>query len=183
MIPNPANVCESVQNEVAARIMTASIFQNLKMPDGSPWQVRTEDEAVVEEIFRQYIAECGLCVIVHSPQGDFKPEYQFASGGPMLDPMKFEVSISEAVMFNRNGGTGIRIMLALQTVLQMLNNWSPASVRKPIFLQGIERGPSSGIPLKNPALYDLPDGTAIVAIRRVKCEIPAVSIGLASISP
>jgi hypothetical protein len=167
MIDNPANMFEMLQNETADRIMDAAIFQNLQMPDGTPWEVRTEDEGVVEEIFRQYIDACGLSIIVHSPTGTFAREWRLTDNGPRLDPLEFDVAISEAVIFNRSLGTKVRIMSAVEAVLQMIKNWTPPSINIPIF----------PLRLVKDETQLLPDGTTVVIKRRIECEIPGVPLG------
>jgi hypothetical protein len=172
MIENPANMFEALQNETAARIMTATIFQNLQMPDGTPWEVRTEDEGVVEEIFRQYIDACGLSVIVRSPTGAFNKDFRLTDNGPRLSPLEFDISIGEAVLFNRNFGTKIRIMSAVQAVLQMIKNWTPPSINIAIY----------PLRLVKDETQLLPDGTTVVVKRRIECEIPGVPLGPADIA-
>lgn len=167
MIENPANKFEALQNETADRIMQATIFQNLQMPDGTPWEVRTEDEGVVEEIFKQYIDACGLSVIVRSPTGSFNKDFRLTDNGPRLDPLEFDVAISEAVIFNRNFGTKIRIMSAVQATVQMIKNWTPPSINIPIF----------PLRLVKDETQLLADGTTVVIKRRIECEIPGVSLG------
>lgn len=167
MIENPANMFESLQNETATRIMQATIFQNLQMPDGTPWEVRTEDEGVVEETFRQYIDACGLSVIVRSATGAFAKEWRLTDNGPRMDPLEFDVSISEAVIFNRNLGTKVRIMSAVQAAVQMIKNWTPPSINIPIFPLRLVKDESQL----------LADGTTVVVKRRIECEIPGVPLG------
>lgn len=167
MIVNPANEFETIQNEVAQRIMSAEIFQNLTMPDGTPWVVLTEDEGAVESVFRDYIANCGLGIRVNCPLGSFDPAYLFNSSGPRFSPMEFDVLINEAVLYNRNGGTGVRLSSATKAVAQMLMNWTPPTTNIPIRVLRIVSDKSEL----------LPDGNAIVMKRRVECDIPGVPLG------
>jgi hypothetical protein len=54
--------------------------------------------------------------------------------GPIISPLQFAVSISEAVIFNRSElGTGIRLHKALVTILGTLHGFVPASVGTPIY--------------------------------------------------
>jgi hypothetical protein len=169
MIANATSISAKLQNETAARIMTASLFQNLKMPDGTAWEVRTEDEGIVEELFKQYIANTGgLLIVVNSPTGVFNKDYRLTGNGPVIDPFEFDISLSEAVMFNRNLGTKIPIMDAMEIVTQMIKNWTPSSItNKPIW------------PLRwvKDETQLLADGTTTIVRRRIECEITGVELG------
>jgi hypothetical protein len=93
MIADADNVFETLQNEIAAEIASKALFQDIELPDGTPWRVLTEDEGDVEYMFEHMISACGLSVIVQSPTAHTAsgtkpvPEVQF-------DPLSVAVSIS-----------------------------------------------------------------------------------------
>jgi hypothetical protein len=132
MIANPDNVFEHLQNEIAMVLMGRDLFFNLRMPDGTNWQVLTEDEGDIEYLFTQMISVAGLSVIVQSPIA------HSASGTkpiptPQFDPMTIAVSISEAVIFNRSAqGTKVRVMRATYEVISTLHTFKPYSINKPL---------------------------------------------------
>jgi len=131
MIADPDNIFETVQNDIATELMSRALFQNIDMPDGSAWVVLTEDEGDIEYLFTKMISDCGLSVIVQSPivhtAAGTKPvpEVQF-------NPLSIAVSISEAVIFNRAGGTGVRVMRAAYEVISTLHTFKPPSLNKPL---------------------------------------------------
>jgi hypothetical protein len=131
MIENPDNIFEQVQNDIATELMSKALFQSLRLPDGTDWRVLTEDEGDIEFLFEKMISDCGLSVIVQSPTAHTAsgtkpvPEVQF-------DPLSIAVSISEAVIFNRAGGTGVRVMRATKEVISALHTFRPSSLNKPL---------------------------------------------------
>lgn len=132
MIADPDNVFEHLQNDIAAALMARPLFFNIKLPDGTPFQVLTEDEGDIEFLFTKWISDCGLSVIVQSPTA------HTASGtkpipAPQFDPLSIAVSVSEAVIFNRGeGGTRVRVMRAAYEIISTLHTFKPASLNKPL---------------------------------------------------
>jgi hypothetical protein len=51
---------------------------------------------------------------------------------PQFDPLSIAVSVSEPVIFNRAGGTGVRVMRAAYEVLSTLHTYKPPSINKPL---------------------------------------------------
>jgi hypothetical protein len=134
MITDPAKLFEEVQNEVAARIKARPLFQGLKMPDGADFDVLTEDEGEPEMLFTQQVAQAGLCILVQSPTGKLTS----TDGGLVLEanPLVLAVSISEAVIFNRdpNGtGTKVRLMKAVIEVFKAVHRFAPPSLQTKLF--------------------------------------------------
>ena len=132
MIADADNVFELLQNDIAAAIAAQDLFQDILLPDGTPWRVLTEDEGDIEFMFTQMISACGLSVIVQSPTAHTAsgtkpvPEVQF-------DPLSVAVSISEAIIFNRGAdGTGVRLMRATKEIISALHTFKPASLNKPL---------------------------------------------------
>lgn len=132
MIVDADNVFEILQNEIAAELMLQDLFQDILLPDGTAFQVLTEDEGDIEFMFTKMIADCGLAVIVQSPTA------HSASGTkpiptPQFDPLSIAVSVSEAIIFNRGEqGTGVRVMQATYEVIATLHTFKPASINKPL---------------------------------------------------
>jgi hypothetical protein len=125
MIENPAKLFEEVQNEVAARIKARPLFAGLKFPDGSDFDVLTEDEGDPEMLFTQQVANTGLCILVQAPAGKFTTSSEVLYANPLV----LAVSISEAVLFNRDpnitGNTKIRLMKAALEVLKAVHRYAP----------------------------------------------------------
>src|SRR5258708_23530623 len=111
MIPDPQNVFEELQNDVAAQLMATAPFSTIAFPDGRAFKVLTEDEGDIQFEYDTMIAQLGLALVVHGPSGkvtltDLR--------GPLID-LGFDVWISEAPVFNRSPlGTGIRLMRAMK---------------------------------------------------------------------
>lgn len=129
MITDADNVYEILQNEIAAELMTKALFQGIDMPDGSAWRVLTEDEGDVEFMFEKMISDCGLSVIVQSPTSEVNAG-SAAIPTPQLT-LSVAISISEAIEFNRQGGTGVRCMRAV-TAVETLHDFKPPSINKPL---------------------------------------------------
>ena len=136
MIPNPENVFELLQNDIATQLMATAPFSTIKMPDGSPFNVLTEDEGDIQFEFDAMIAQLGLAIVVHAPTGAIE---QPDLPGPLITKLGFDVWISEAPVFNRNtdGGnpyaTGVRLMKATTVVLGTLHGFQPQSIGSPIY--------------------------------------------------
>jgi hypothetical protein len=130
MIENPAKLFEEVQNEVAARIKARPLFAGLKFPDGSDFDVLTEDEGDPEMLFTQQVANTGLCILVQAPAGKFTTSSEVLYANPLV----LAVSISEAVLFNRDpnitGNTKIRLMKAALEVLKAVHRYAPPSLQR-----------------------------------------------------
>lgn len=132
MILDPANVFETLQNEIATELMAQELFQDIDMPDGTAWAVLTEDEGDIEFMYSKMISDCGLSVIVQSPTA------RTASGTKPIptvqfDPLSIAVSVSEAIIFNRSEvGTQVRVMQAAYEVISTLHTFKPASINKPL---------------------------------------------------
>lgn len=142
MIPDPQNVFEELQNDVAAKLMATSPFDTIKMPDGSPFNVLTEDEGDIQFEYDSMIAQLGLSIVVHSPTGEIaQPDL----GGtkvvdgvmyliPLITKLGFDVWISEAPLFNRSPlGTRVRLAKAMAMVIGLLHGFQPQSTRSPIY--------------------------------------------------
>ena len=135
MIPDPQNVFEQLQNDVAAKLMATSPFNSIAMPDGSPFNVLTEDEGDIQADFDLQIAQLGLAITVRAPTGRIE---QPDLPGPLITKLGFDVWISEAPVFNRqpNGATsatGIRLMKATTIVLGTLHGFQPDSIKSPVY--------------------------------------------------
>ena len=135
MIPDPQNVFEQLQNDVAAKLMDTSPFNSIAMPDGSPFNVLTEDEGDIQADFDLQIAQLGLAITVRAPTGRIE---QPDLPGPLITKLGFDVWISEAPVFNRqpNGATsatGIRLMKATTIVLGTLHGFQPDSIKSPVY--------------------------------------------------
>lgn len=137
MIPDPENNLEQLQNDVATVLAQASIFSGITMPDGSPWNVLTEDEGDTQFEFDAQIAQLGLSLMVHSPTGKVS---QPDMPGPVLTELGFDVWVSEAPIFNRApGGTNIRLFKAMITVMGTLHLYQPNSVGSPVYCTGYDK--------------------------------------------
>ena len=147
MITDPQNVFELLQNDVAAKLMDTSPFNTIKMPDGSAFNVLTEDEGDIQFEFDAMIAQLGLAIVVHAPTGDVgQPDI----GGtteingvtylvPLITKLGFDVWISEAPVFNRSaGGTNVRLTKAATMVMGILHGFQPDSVGSPVYLDSFK---------------------------------------------
>ena len=136
MIPDPQNVFESLQNDVAAKLMQTAPFNAISMPDGSPFNVLTEDEGDIQFEFDANIAQLGLAIVVHAPTGSIdQPDLP----GPLITKLGFDVWVSEAPVFNRStGGTNVRLMKATTIVLGTLHGFQPDSIHSPIYADGFK---------------------------------------------
>lgn len=131
MIPNPENVFEQLQNDVATKLMQTSPFSTIKAPDGSAFNVLTEDEGDIQFEFDAMIAQCGLCIVVHSPTGAIE---QPDLPGPLITRLGFDVWVSEAPLFNRSAeGTQVRLVKATTIVLGTLHGFQPTSIGSPVY--------------------------------------------------
>jgi len=132
MIPDPQNVFEQLQNDVAAQLMATAPFNTLQGVDGTPFKVLTEDEGDIQFEFDANIAQLGLAIVVHGPSGVVKLT---DLRGPLID-LGFDVWISEAPVFNRSPlGTQIRLMRAMKIVLGTLQGFQPASINSGIYVE------------------------------------------------
>ncbi len=133
MIPDPQNVFELLQNDVAAQLMATSPFSTLSNPDGTtPFKVLTEDEGDIQYEYDQMIQQLGLSIVVHSPAGRIE---QPDMPGPIITKLGFDVWVSEAPTFNRQVGVGtcIRLWKATTIVLGTLHGFQPQSIHSPIY--------------------------------------------------
>ena len=131
MIPNPENVFESLQNDVAQKLMETSPFSTIKGVTGEAFSVLTEDEGDIQFEYDAMIAQCGLCIVVHAPTGAIE---QPDLPGPLITKLGFDVWISEAPVFNRSPeGTGVRLMKATTIVLGTLHGFQPQSIGSPVY--------------------------------------------------
>lgn len=136
MIPNPENVFESLQNDVATKLMQTSPFSTITMPDGSPFNVLTEDEGDIQFEYDAMIAQLGLSIVVHAPTGNIE---QPDLPGPLITKLGFDVWISEAPVFNRSDlGTKVRLMKATTIVLGTLHGFQPDSIGSPVYADGFK---------------------------------------------
>ncbi len=131
MIPNPENVFEELQNDVAEKLMQTSPFSTIKAPDGSTFAVLTEDEGDIQFEYDQMIAQLGLSIVVHSPAGRIdQPDIP----GPLITKLGFDVWVSEAPTFNRSDlGTQVRLWKATTIVLGTLHGFQPQSINSPVY--------------------------------------------------
>lgn len=138
MIPDPQNVFEELQNDVATVLMATSPFNSISNPDGStPFNVLTEDEGDIQFEFDQMIQQLGLSIVVHAPSA--KP-IDSDLPGPLLI-LSFDVWVSEAVTFNRSSsGTQVRSMRAAKIVMETLHGFVPSSeqINAPIQYNGFD---------------------------------------------
>lgn len=131
MIPNPENVFEQLQNDVATKLMQTAPFSTIKAPDGSAFNVLTEDEGDIQFEFDSMIAQCGLCIVVHSPTGAIE---QPDLPGPLITKLGFDVWVSEAPLFNRSPeGTQVRLVKATTIVLGTLHGFQPSAISSPVY--------------------------------------------------
>lgn len=137
MIPNPENVFELLQNDVATKLMETSPFDSIKNVTGEPLTVLTEDEGDIQFQFDDYIQQLGLCITVKAPTAKpINPDLP----GPLLI-LAIDVWVSEAVVFNREaGGTGVRGMRAAKIIMETLHLWTPptANVNTPMIYNGFD---------------------------------------------
>ena len=131
MIQNPQNVFEQLQNDVAAKLLETSPFSTISAPDGSPFNVLTEDEGDIQFEFDAQIAQLGLAIVVHAPTGRIE---QPDLPGPIITRLGFDVWVSEAPVFNRSAdGTQVRLMKATTIVLGTLHGFQPYSINSPVY--------------------------------------------------
>ena len=131
MIPNPENVFESLQNDVATKLMQTAPFSTIKNPDGAPFTVLTEDEGDIQFEFDANINQLGLAIVVHAPTGAIE---QPDLPGPLITKLGFDVWVSEAPVFNRSAdGTQVRLMKATTIVLGTLHGFQPDSIGSPVY--------------------------------------------------
>lgn len=131
MIPNPENVFEQLQNDIATKLMQTSPFSTIKNPAGDPFNVLTEDEGDIQFEFDAMIAQCGLAIVVHAPTGAIE---QPDLPGPLITKLGFDVWVSEAPIFNRSAeGTQVRLMKATTIVLGTLHGFQPDSIGSPVY--------------------------------------------------
>ena len=131
MIPNPENVFEQLQNDVAAKLMQTSPFTTIKNPTGDTFTVLTEDEGDIQFEFDSMINQCGLAIVVHAPTGAIE---QPDLPGPLITKLGFDVWVSEAPTFNRSPeGTNVRLMKATTIVLGTLHGFQPSSIGSPVY--------------------------------------------------
>jgi hypothetical protein len=131
MIPDPQNVFEQLQNDIAAQLMATSPFNTLANPDGRPFTVLTEDEGDIQYEYDQMIQQLGLSIVVHSPAGRIE---QPDLPGPLITKLGFDVWVSEAPTFNRSpAGTQLRLWKATTIVLGTLHGFQPSSIKSPVY--------------------------------------------------
>jgi len=134
MIPDPQNVFEELQNDVAAKLLDTSPFNTIKAPDGAPFRVFTEDEGDIQADFDLQIGQIGLAITVRAPTGRIE---QPDIPGPLFTKLGFDVWISEAPVFNRSPGatlaTNVRLMKATGIVLGTLHGFQPQSINSPVY--------------------------------------------------
>lgn len=131
MIPDPQNVFEELQNDVAAKLMETSPFDTIAFPDGGLFKVLTEDEGDIQFEYDTMIAQLGLAIVVHCPTGAIE---QPDIPGPLITKLGFDVWVSEAPVFNRDAlGTQVRLMKATTIVLGVLHGFQPQSINSPVY--------------------------------------------------
>ena len=136
MIPNPENVFESLQNDVAQKLMETSPFSTIKGVTGEAFTVLTEDEGDIQFEYDAMIQQCGLCIVVHAPTGEaIYPDLT----GPLVNG-KLDIWVSEAVVFNREVGTRVRAMKAAKIIMETLHGFVPptANVNVPMEYNGFD---------------------------------------------
>jgi hypothetical protein len=136
MISNPQNVFESLQNDIAAKLMATSPFNTIAFPDGTTFKVLTEDEGDIQFEYDTMIAQLGLCIVVHSPTGKIdQPDLP----GPLVTRLGFDVWVSEAPVFNRSEfGTQVRLIKGMTIVLGTLHGFQPVSINSPVYADGFD---------------------------------------------
>ena len=137
MIPDPQNVFESLQNDVATKLMATAPFNTFKLPDGRAFAVLTEDEGDIQFEFDAMISTLGLSIVVHSPTGDVaQPDIP----GPLITKLAFDVWVSEAPIFNRAPlGTQYRLARAMAIVIGTLHLYQAPSINSPIYSNGFTK--------------------------------------------
>ncbi len=137
MILDPQNVFEELQNDVAAKLMQTAPFSTIAFPDGSTYQVLTEDEGDIQFEYDAQIAQLGLSIVVHAPAGTIdQPDMP----GPVITKLGFDVWISEAPLFNRSPlGTKVRLFKAMGIVMGTLHGFKPESTQSPIYVENFRR--------------------------------------------
>jgi len=131
MIPDPQNVFEELQNDVAAKLMETDPFSSIAFPDGSPFKVLTEDEGDIQFEYDAMIGQLGLAIVVHCPTGAIE---QPDLPGPLITKLGFDVWVSEAPVFNRDSlGTQVRLMKATTIVMGTLHGFQPQSINSPVY--------------------------------------------------
>lgn len=137
MIPNPENVFEELQNDVAAKITATAPFNALKMPTGADFQALTEDEGDIQWEFDQMMTFLGLAIVVHSPVGEVELTDM---PGPFLGKINFDVWVTEAPLFNRSErGTKVRLSKAMSIIMGTVHGFQPASVNSPLYFTGFKK--------------------------------------------
>jgi hypothetical protein len=137
MIPNPENVFEQLQNDVATKLMQTSPFSTIRAPDGSAFAVLTEDEGDIQFEYDAMISQLGLCIVVHAPSGEIS---QPDMPGPVITKLGFDVWVSEAPLFNRSElGTNVRLFKAMGVVMGTLHLFQPESTQSPIYIENFKR--------------------------------------------
>ena len=170
MIPDPQNVFEQLQNDVAAKLMQTAPFSMIAMPDGSPFNVLTEDEGDIQADFDLQIAQLGLAITVRSPTG--KVDNLTDLPGPLLKEVGFDIWISEAPVFNRAvGGTQVRLAVALVNVLGAVHGFQPDSIKSPVYATGFD-------PQRERVLNGEQDSRGTLIVSRI-CHFIAPVVGLA----
>jgi hypothetical protein len=170
MIQDPTKLFEEVQNDVAAHIKSRSLFAGLKMPDGSAFDVLTEDQGDPEFLSEAQIAACGLSIVVQAPAAEFK------NSGNFLIASRFvlSVSISELVLFNRDpnisGNTKIRLMKAALEVFKAVHRYAPLSIQRKLLATRLLKDRDTG-----PGAHS----DELVASRILIFEATEVSVDLA----
>src|SRR5882757_617895 len=131
MIPDPQNVFEELQNDVATQLMETAPFSTIAFPDGTPFKVLTEDEGDTQFEYDTMIAQLGLAIVVHCPTGAIE---QPDLPGPLITKLGFDVWVSEAPVFNRDAlGTQVRLMKATTIVMGTLHGFQPQSINSPVY--------------------------------------------------
>lgn len=134
MITNPENVFESLQNDVAQKLIETAPFSTIQGADGSTFKVLTEDEGDIQFEYDAMIAQMGLSIVVHSPTGKIE---QPDLPGPLITRLGFDVWVSEAPVFNRSdAGTKVRLVKATTIVLGTLHGFQPQSIGSPVYADG-----------------------------------------------
>ncbi len=135
MIPDPQNVFEELQNDVATKLMQTSPFSTLRGPDGGDFKVFTEDEGDVQMEYDLMIGQLGLAITVRSPAGRCdQPDMP----GPIITKLGFDVWVSESPMFNRAGsGTQVRVWRASAVVMGTLHGFQPQSIGSPVYFDEV----------------------------------------------
>lgn len=160
MIENPQCEFELIENAVAAQLEAQPELQNLKRPDGSAWNVLTQDEGEINFMYAKMIDECGLAVIVQTPFGQ-SSEKTMNVPGPRFDPLRFRVQVSEAVLFNRDTGTKLHVQTVASIVRRSLHLFTIPDIAG-------ARVPLAWVSVSNQEITAHPETGALVA--EVLCE-------------